>query len=57
MTRIDFYNSRLTHYLAEGMAMEAAKARASAVTSSHFIESELTNVEWYRDCGENGVYS
>lgn len=56
MTRTEFYNSRLAHYLAEGMAMEAAKARASAVTSSHFVEASLTDAEWYADHKENGIY-
>jgi hypothetical protein len=57
MTREAFYTERLARYLAEGMAMEAAKARASAVTSSHFVESYLTNDEWYSDHGEKGIYS
>jgi hypothetical protein len=56
MTRQEFYNDRLARYLAEGMAIEAARARASAVTSSHFIEGELTDQEWYVDHKENGIY-
>jgi hypothetical protein len=56
MTREAFYNDRLARYLAEGMAIEAARARASAVTSSHFIEGELTDADWYADHKENGIY-
>jgi len=56
MTRTEFYTSCLARYLAEGMAIEAARARASAVTSSHFIEGELTDQEWYADHKENGIY-
>jgi hypothetical protein len=43
MSREAFYNDRLARYLAEGMAMEAARARASAVTCSHFVESEMSD--------------
>lgn len=57
MNRDDFYNERLARYLAEGMAMEAARARASAVTSSHFVESQLNDRDWYADESEGGVFS
>jgi hypothetical protein len=43
MDRDEFFTDRLARYLAEGMAMEAARARASAVTCSHFVESEMSD--------------
>jgi len=43
MDRETFYTERLAYYLEQGMAMEAARARASAVTCSHFVESQLSD--------------
>jgi hypothetical protein len=56
MTRDEFFTERLARYLAEGMAMEAARARASAVTASHFVESQMSDRDWYADSAENGIF-
>jgi hypothetical protein len=45
MTRNDFYNERLARYLSEGMAMQAARARASAVTCSHWPLTPYTQTD------------
>lgn len=45
MTRDDFYNDCLARYIREGMAMAAAKARASAVTCSHWPISAYSQAD------------
>lgn len=48
MTRDEFYTERLARYLAEGMAMAAAKARASGVTCTFYPSLNLDGPEDYQ---------
>ena len=54
-TREQFKADLLARYLAEGMAMEAAKARAVAVLISHWPLTMETNADfqWDRHSPEN----
>ena len=57
MTRDEFYTERLALYLGDGMAMEAAKARASGVTCAFYpslaIDGPLTQADLQKDYDES----
>jgi hypothetical protein len=57
MTRDEFYTERLARYLGEGMAMEAAKARASGVTCTFYpslaIDGPLSQAAMQKDYDED----